>query len=173
MRANFASSRNSSGVLAGPQVRAYNLAVTARGRFARMLRTWVRLACVYVTLAVIAAPSALGAAMGPVLRELGASQEHVCKCGMPQGKCGCPECALLDMERPAGQAADAASTVKRRCDGDASPVPLTATAAAIIPPRLHVLPASPVDPGLRFLPCTGPASPDVQRSTPPPRRASV
>lgn len=137
------------------------------------VRAWIRLACVYLTLAVIAAPSALGAAMGPVLRELGATQEHVCKCGMPQGKCGCPECALLDLEREAGQVPDAVSTLKRQCDDDVSPLPFTATAAAVIPPQLQILPATPLHSGERFLPCTGPASPDLERSTPPPRSASV
>jgi hypothetical protein len=138
-----------------------------------MLRGWVRLACVYVTLAVIAVPSALGAAMGPVLRELGAAQEHVCKCGMPQGKCGCPECEWLEIERQAGHAANAIPTLKRHCDDDASPVPFTATAVAIVPPQLNILPATPIDPAQRLLPCTAPASIDLERSTPPPRHASV
>ena len=137
------------------------------------LRAWIRLACVYLTLAVIAAPAALGAAMGPVLSELGASQEHVCKCGMPQGKCGCPECALLDLERKAGQVPDAVPTLKRHCDDDASPVPFTATAVAVVPPQVHVLPATPLTTDARFLPCTEPASVDLERSTPPPRRASA
>jgi hypothetical protein len=132
-------------------------------------RAWVRLACVYVTLAVIAAPSALGAAMGPVLRELGATQEHVCKCGMPQGKCGCPACALLELERRAGHMPDAVSTLKRHCDDDVSPVPLTTTAPAVIPPELHVFAATPLDTGRRLPPCTAPASPDLEPSSPPPR----
>jgi hypothetical protein len=128
---------------------------------------------VYVTLAVIAAPSALGAAMGPVLRELGATQEHVCKCGMPQGKCGCAECAWLELERQAGHVPDAMATLKRHCDDDASPVPFTATAVALVPPQVHILPATPIDSGQRLLPCTAPTSIDLERSTPPPRYASV
>jgi hypothetical protein len=138
-----------------------------------MLRGWVRLACVYVTLAVVAAPSALGAAMGPVLRELGAAQEHVCKCGMPQGRCGCPACALLEMERRAGHVPDAIPALKRHCDDDASLVPFTSTAVALVPPQLHILPATPIDSGQRLHPCTAPAAPDLERSTPPPRYASV
>jgi hypothetical protein len=141
--------------------------------FPHVLRGWIRLACVYVTLAVIAAPSALGAAMGPVLRELGATQEHVCKCGMPQGKCGCPECALLELERKAERVPDAIPTLKSHCDDDASAVPFTATAVAVVPPQLHVLPATPLDAGVRFAPRIAPASPDLERSTPPPRFASV
>jgi hypothetical protein len=128
---------------------------------------------VYVTLAVIAAPSALGAAMGPVLSELGAAQEHVCKCGMPQGKCGCPECEWLELERSAGHAPDAIPTLKGHCDDDASPVPFTATAVALVPLQLDILRATPIDPGQRFLPCIAPASLDLERSTPPPRYASV
>jgi hypothetical protein len=138
-----------------------------------MLRGWVRLACVYLTLAVIAAPSALGAAMGPVLRELGATQEHVCKCGMPQGKCGCPECAWLEMERRGGNVPDAIPTLKRHCDDDASAVPFTAFPVALVPPQLGVLPATPIHPAQRLVPSTGSASPDLERSTPPPRYASV
>ncbi len=137
------------------------------------LRAWFRLVCVYLTLAVIAAPAALGAAMGPVLSELGASQEHVCKCGMPQGKCGCPECALLDLERRAGEVPDAVPTLKRHCDEDGSTVPFTATAVALVPAQPHVLPAMPFDAGTRIPLCTTPASPDLERSTPPPRRAPV
>jgi hypothetical protein len=147
--------------------------VSVTGRFAHVLRGWVRLACVYVTLAVIAVPSALGAAMGPVLSELGAAQEHVCKCGMPQGKCGCAECDWLEMERRAGHAPDAIPTLKGHCDDDAAPVPFTATGVAIVPPQLQVLPATPIDPGQWLQPCPAPASPDLERSTPPPRYASV
>lgn len=136
-------------------------------------RAWLRLACVYVTLAVIAAPSALGAAMGPVLHELGATQEHVCKCGMPQGKCGCPTCALLELERRAGQVPDAVSTLKRQCDDGTSPVPFTAATPAVIPPPVLVLAATPLNPGPQLRPLAAPASPDLERSTPPPRSASV
>lgn len=141
--------------------------------YAVSLRAWIRLACVYLTLAVIAAPAALGAAMGPVLGELGASQEHVCKCGMPQGKCGCAECALLDLQRKAGRVPDALPTLKRHCDDDASPVPFTATAVALAPAQPHVLPATPLDDGARIPLCTAPASPELEPSTPPPRRAAV
>ncbi|HEX8792506.1 MAG TPA: hypothetical protein VF765_16275 [Polyangiaceae bacterium] len=138
------------------------------------VRAWIRLACVYLTLAVIAAPAALGAAMGPVLRQLGANtQEHVCKCGMPQGQCGCPECALLELERRAGEVPEAVRTLKRHCDDGTSPVPFAAVAVALVPAGLRVLPAIPLDARTRFLPCNGPVSPDLERSTPPPRLASV
>lgn len=144
------------------------------GLLARLLRGWVRLVCVYATLAAIAAPCALGAGMGPVLRELGlASQEHVCKCGMPQGKCGCPECALLEVERSAGKMPDAVPTLKRHCDDDAAAVPFSATAVAVVPPGLDVMPAAPLDSGRQLVPRAAPASPDLARSTPPPRYASV
>jgi len=112
--------------------------------------------------------------MGPVLRELGATQqEHVCKCGMPQGKCGCPECALLDMHRQAERVPDAIPSLKNRCGDDPSAVPFTATAVAVVPPQMQVPPAAPLDDGARFLPRPALASPDLERSTPPPRSASV
>jgi hypothetical protein len=97
----------------------------------------------------------------------------VCKCGMPQGKCGCPECALLEMQRKAARVPDVAPTLKSHCNDDPAAVPFTATAVAIVPPQLHVLPATPLDTGLRSLACTAPASPELERSTPPPRSASV
>lgn len=148
--------------------------MNAAGSFAHMIRGWFRLACVYVTLAVIAAPAALGAAMGPVLSELGAAtQEHVCKCGMPRGECGCPECALRDLERQGGEVPEAVPTLKSRCSDDAPPVPFTGSAVAVVPPQVAVLPAAPGDAGLRFLPCAAPASVDPEPSTPPPRSASV
>lgn len=161
-----------SALLSAPRAPT-NQPVGPRGPFTCTLRGWVRLAFVYVTLAVIAAPAALGAAMGPVMRELGAAQEHVCKCGMPQGKCGCPECALLDVDRHAGRVPDAIPSFKRQCDDDAPAVPFSAGMLAVVPPSLDAIPSAPPDREVRPQSCRTPASPDLEPRTPPPRNASV
>jgi hypothetical protein len=79
-----------------------------------------------VTLVVLAAPAALGAALSPVLRQLDGATEHVCKCGMPVGKCGCPSCERLEQERLSEHRTEAAPTLKSRCDDDAPAMPLGA-----------------------------------------------
>jgi hypothetical protein len=95
----------------------------------RLLRRWARLVCA-VTLVVLAAPAALGASLGPVLRELGESPTHVCKCGMPVGKCGCPACERAEQERLGEQRAEATPILKRHCDDDAPAMPLGAALPA-------------------------------------------
>jgi hypothetical protein len=96
----------------------------------RALRSWARVACAVVVLAVIAVPAALGSSLGPVVRELGGSIEHVCKCGMPLGKCGCPACERLERERLRDQRPDSVPTLKRHCDDDAPAMPLGAALPA-------------------------------------------
>ena len=91
----------------------------------RLLRRWARLVCA-VTLVVLAAPAALGASMGPVLRELGDTAGHVCKCGMPVGKCGCRACELAEQQRLSEHRTEALPALKRHCDDDAPAVPLGA-----------------------------------------------
>jgi hypothetical protein len=91
----------------------------------RLLRQWARLVCA-VTLVALAAPAALGASLGPVLRELGESTQHVCKCGMPVGKCGCPACERTEEQRLSEHRADVAPSLKRHCDDEAPAMPLGA-----------------------------------------------
>jgi hypothetical protein len=128
-----------------------------------------------VLLIVLAAPCALGAAMGPVLRDLAAANEHVCKCGMKPGTCGCPECDKLERERRAENAPSPVPVLKRHCEDDAPAMPLGA------PLPSGVLAASAVDAlplpaGDRVPVLRAPAfvtSPDVEPPTPPPRIATA
>ncbi len=140
-------------------------------------RFWlaVRYAVSVVTLIAIAAPCALGAAAAPLLRELSGEAEHLCKCGMAPGKCGCPECAKLERERRAESAPSPVPVLKRHCDDEAPAMPLgaslptgvlAASAAGTLPaPRGDRLP---VAPGASIHPIA-----DVEPPTPPPRIATV
>jgi len=148
---------------------------TRAPRALRALAQWARIACAVVTLLVVAMPAAFGATLGPVLRELGGSTEHVCKCGMPVGRCGCPACERLERERLQDHRPDPLPTLKRACDDDAPSMPLgaalpagvlAASSSACLPvPRGYRLPVGAVTP-LE-------TSTKDQPPTPPPRFASV
>ena len=148
---------------------------TRAPRALRALARWARVACAVVTLLVVAVPAAFGATLGPVLRELGGSAEHVCKCGMPVGRCGCPACERLERERLQERRSDPLPTLKRACDDDAPTMPLgaalpagvlAASSSALLPvPRGDRIPVGAV------LPLA--TSTKDQPPTPPPRLASV
>ena len=139
-----------------------------------MLRQWARLVCA-VTLVVLAAPAALGASLGPVLRELGESTQHVCKCGMPVGKCGCPACERTEQQRLSEHRTEAAPILKRHCDDDAPAMPLGAALPARVlaassdttmtVPRGDRIPVAATTTSGFFT--------DHQPPTPPPRSAPV
>jgi hypothetical protein len=124
---------------------------------------------------VLAAPAALGGALSPVLQQLGGATEHVCKCGMPVGKCGCPSCERQEQERLSEHRTEAAPTLKSHCDDDAPAMPLgtalpsgvlaAASDGALTVPRGDRVPVTTTT-TLGF--CT-----DHPPPTPPPRLASV
>lgn len=127
------------------------------------------MACCYAVLATLAAPAALGPALGPVLRALGAQETHLCKCGMKPGKCGCPDCARLEHERQLAHRQGAVPALGSHCDDDeativfgALPVAAVASSTVTIPAasreRVAAL-SSPLPPALR----------DLDPPTPPPR----
>jgi hypothetical protein len=88
-------------------------------------------------LVLLAAPAALGPAVASVMRELGARQTHLCKCGMPRGECGCPECARAPREPSRGRLPDDVPAMRSHCEDDApafASVPIGVAAAS--PTRL-------------------------------------
>ncbi|HEY8089443.1 MAG TPA: hypothetical protein VIF09_16395 [Polyangiaceae bacterium] len=135
----------------------------------------LRYAISVLTLLALAAPCALGAAMQPVLRAVSGVDEHVCKCGMKPGTCGCPECAKLEDDRRAERAPSPLPVLRTHCDDDAPAMPLgaplpsavfAATATATLPAsRGERLPVAAVH---AFIP-----SCDLEPPTPPPRIATV
>jgi hypothetical protein len=141
---------------------------------ARAVRIRLRVAVACAVLAVLAAPAAFGAATGVVMRELGAATaEHVCKCGMPAGKCGCPACERLENERRHEHASLAIPALKGHCDDDAPPIQLgglpsaaaaAGTAVVLAPERGERTPA--------LLAFDQPPSFDLRPPTPPPRLAA-
>ncbi len=152
--------------------------MSAVPRLAPSLRAlWqkLRLVCAVLTLVAIAAPAALGSAADPVLRLLGDSHEHVCKCGMPTGKCGCPECDRAEQERLRERQVDPVATLKRHCDDETPAMPLgaalpagvlgAASAAGLPVPRGDRMPVA--------ASTTYPTSTNIEPPTPPPRSASV
>ena len=140
----------------------------------RLLRQWARLVCT-VTLVVLAAPAALGASLGPVLRELGDSTEHVCKCGMTVGKCGCPECERDEQQRLSEHRSEAAPTLKRHCDDETPAMPLgAALPAGVLAASSETTTSVPRGDRIPVSTATTPGySTDNQPPTPPPRLASV
>jgi hypothetical protein len=143
--------------------------------FGRSIRRWVRVVLAWTTLAVIAAPAAFGPAIGGVMHALGVSMtEHVCKCGMPAGKCGCPECDRLEQERLHEHQGERLAALKRHCDDDAPPIPFGALPSAVLAARGAT--TLPVPRGER-LPVAAPGaffqSAVDEPPTPPPRSASV
>jgi hypothetical protein len=147
--------------------------VSAVARLAPALRRFVRLVCAYAVLATLAAPAALGAAMGPVLRELGATQTHQCKCGMRPGTCGCRECSLLEHERRVAHVHDSVPACRRHCDDDAPAVLSSALPAGLLAAAAETL-FVPRGERMTHLKTDLPPPPrSFAPPTPPPRRATA
>jgi len=135
---------------------------------------WVRLACAVATLVTIAAPAALGPAMATVLDQLGSMHEHVCKCGMAPGKCGCPECAQDEQRRLHARGHRVAPVLKSGCNQDAPAIQLAALPAASVPAAAGAVLPIPRGERLTLDPVSSPPlDRDVDPPTPPPRLASV
>jgi hypothetical protein len=144
-------------------------------RALRALGQWARMACAVVTLLVVAMPAAFGATLGSVVHGLGGSSEHVCKCGMPVGRCCCAACERLERERLREQQPSPLPTLKRHCDDEAPSMPLGAalpagvlaasSSATLSVPRGDRIPVDAVT-SLH-------TSTKDQPPTPPPRFASV
>jgi hypothetical protein len=128
-----------------------------------------------VMLLLVAMPSALGDTLGPVLRELVGSSQHVCKCGMAVGHCGCPACARVERERLQEQEPDRLPTLKRHCDDEAPSMPLGAALRAGVVPASSIatllVPRSDRTPVGTSTPFK--TSAKDEPPTPPPRSASV
>jgi hypothetical protein len=133
----------------------------------------VRLALAVATLLTIAAPAALGPAMGTLLDELGSAHEHVCKCGMAPGKCGCAACDQAEQERLHARGHQVAPVLKGGCNDDAPAVQFAALPPAFLPAAGTLLPA----PRSERLVHDRASDPVPDRAlappTPPPRLASV
>lgn len=142
---------------------------------ARAIRIRLRVAVACAVLAVLAAPAVFGAATGIVMRGLGAATaEHVCKCGMPAGKCGCPECERLEQERRNEHRSLAIPALRSHCNDDAPPIQLGALPAAVPGPGAAAV--LPPERGERVSVRTAPQHPDDLRlrpPTPPPRSAAA
>ena len=147
--------------------------VSTRVTLSRALRRWRVLACALATLFAVAAPAALGPALGPLLKELGGQEEHVCKCGMAPGKCGCPECAQADRERLRERMPDAVPVLKDDCDKDAPAFAFAALPTGPLPPARAVLPVPAGERIPMSAASTVPFDRNLEPPTPPPRLASV
>jgi hypothetical protein len=135
----------------------------------------MRIAIAVGVLAVLAAPAAFGPAVGVMMHALGAATaEHVCKCGMPAGKCGCPECDRLEQERRHEHASLAVPALKRHCNDDAPAIPFGVLPAGVL--GASAVAAVPAERGDRIRVRAVRVSPDSLRlrpPTPPPRFAAV
>lgn len=148
-------------------------------RLAHALGRWVRLACTVATLAVVVAPVALGAAVGPLMRELGADvSAHRCKCQMAPGKCGCPECVHLEKERASEQAHaherhDPERVLRGQCEKDGPAFPFAGPPAAVLASVAAALPVPVSDRLAVGMPAESPVSSTDEPAVPPPRIASI
>jgi hypothetical protein len=132
---------------------------------------WTRAVVACAALIALAAPAALGPAMTAVLHELGAASAHVCKCGMAVGKCGCPECDRLELERRLGHRASALPTLKRACDDDEAAIPFGSLPSATLVESV-LLPPAPPSSRVDATPVADtPPHWTTSPPTPPPRRA--
>jgi hypothetical protein len=137
------------------------------------IRRLLRLACAYAVLVTLAAPAALGPALAPLLRELGAQQAHMCKCGMPIGKCGCSQCERLEEERRYAHAPNAVPALRSHCDDDAPAILFSALPAAALAYSAGVLPVPRGDRVSRLTTDVSPPAHNQRPPTPPPRRATA
>ncbi len=137
------------------------------------LRRWVRLALAVATLVTVAAPAALGPAMATLLDEMGGAHEHVCKCGMTPGKCGCPECDRAEQERLHARGHRVAPVLKSGCNQDPPALRFAGLPPALLPASGVLLPALRGDRAARPLPDSPALDHTLDPPTPPPRLASV
>jgi hypothetical protein len=142
-------------------------------RAAPSIRRLLRLMCAYAVLATLAAPAAFGPALGPMLRELGAQQVHLCKCGMPVGKCGCPDCERLEEQRQRDLAPSVLPALRRHCDDDAPAILVAALPAMALTSSVGVLPVPRGDRVSRLSRDVPPPHPSPDPPTPPPRRVTA
>jgi hypothetical protein len=115
---------------------------------------------------------ALGPALGPLARELGADDAHACACGMKPGTCGCPACARLLGQDDPGRLPERVA-VLGACDDHGQGHLFTPLPLGLVPPGavVAVSPRGGVLLSLSrstWVPSEGDAPP-----TPPPRRLSV
>jgi len=136
-------------------------------------RAWAAYA--WLVLVVFAVPAALGAATGPLLGELGAAMtEHVCKCGMPAGKCGCPECERLAQELSRERLASPVPSLERHCADGAPGLPFGALPSAVLDATSTSLVPIPHSERLAIASCSVPLPRSADEPpTPPPRTESV
>lgn len=129
------------------------LRATARDLAVALLRVVVLGALVLV---------ALGPALGPFARALGATDEHACACGMKPGTCGCAACArMLHQDEPATPRLVA---VLGSCD-DHGPASLSAPLPiALVPEGIRVAPS----PRAGDLPAASPPGSPPSLGDPPP-----
>jgi hypothetical protein len=139
-----------------------------------LLRVRLRVACAVAALVCVAMPAALGASMGPVLDLLGAQSEHLCKCGMAPGKCGCPECARSEQQTAREQVPDSVPTLRRHCEEGAPGLTFAALPGATESVgAIAVLPAPAGERTPRDLASRAHADRDDDPPTPPPRIAAA
>jgi hypothetical protein len=147
--------------------------VPRRAYVQRALQRWARLVCALATLAVVA-PMALGAALGPVMRELGGdASSHQCKCKMGPGKCGCPACLQLDRERASERRQGSTPCLRGQCDLDGQAFPFAAPPAAVLAAASTMLPVPRGERAAANAACRPPPSTSVEPPVPPPRIASI
>jgi hypothetical protein len=147
--------------------------VPRRIQLQRLLRRWAQLACALAALAVVA-PMALGAAMGPVMRELGVdASAHQCKCKMGPGKCGCPACLQLDRERASERRQGSTPCLRGQCDLDGHAFPFAAPPVAVLAAASTVLPVPLVERAATSTASRPPPCLTEEPPVPPPRIASI
>ena len=109
------------------------------GRVPERVRRAVRIWVVVATALALAAPIWLGPAAPWILRELGASEDHHCACGMQKGKCGCLECAADEAQAKRAKERHAEPILKSSCSSD-DDVPFFAALPVVALPSSTLVP---------------------------------
>lgn len=100
--------------------------------------------------------------------------EHACKCGMPAGKCGCPECERIAQEVSRERLASPVPSLKRQCDDGAPGLPFAALPSAMLGATSTALLPNPRGERVAMASCSVPLPRAADEPpTPPPRTASV
>jgi len=115
---------------------------------------------------------ALGPALGPLVRQVAASDEHACACGMKPGTCGCPECARLLAQDDAFHLPSRVDALGSCDDHGLGPLP-TPLPLGVLPSGSFVALTPPAGLLLSLSPLAWSPAPRKSPPTPPPRRFSV
>ena len=107
------------------------------------VRRWSSGVLVVACAFLLAAPMLLGPAFTTVMRILHSEAAHLCMCGMPAGKCGCPECERQQLLREHRNPSSQEVAFTTHCDDDGGAVPSTTQLPYALPAGISLRKSAP------------------------------